>query len=217
MNTDRAVEVGDLDRAVRSSQAEAFRWAYVDGLADFSVGFVFLAIALLAAVEARLPEGSPWAGLMALGLPVVILAAILLGRVVTPWWRQRVTYARMGYVALRQPHPGRTRSLAFVLGGTLAALVSLAIAKAPGILDWMYLLQGVSVGALLALIGWKGQAYRFLLFAALAAGVGAVVTVRAPSELDGNAWFYGTLAAVLLASGAITLLGFLRNTTPREA
>ena len=45
-----------LDRSMRGAEAEAVRWAYHDGLADFVVGGAFVAVALLAAVETRVNE-----------------------------------------------------------------------------------------------------------------------------------------------------------------
>lgn len=198
-----------LEESLQSAEAEATRWAYEDGLADFSVGAVFVAIAVLAGVESRLPQGSPLHGVWALGLPVIILTAIALGRVVTPWWRERVTYRRSGYAVLRRTHPRRVRTIAMLTAGAISMALGAAVVRSPRLMENMLLLQGVAIGALLAMIGWKAGAMRFLVLAVLTVGLGALLTLRTLDETVASAWFYGLTGAAALGSGAWALHTFL--------
>jgi hypothetical protein len=206
-----------MERSVRSARSEATRWAYADGLADFSVGAVFLAIAGLAALDARVSEDSPLAGLMAFGLPIVMLAAIALGRVVTPMWRQRVTYRRTGYAALRQPHRGRYRLIVPVAAGALASLVAMLVVTHPAATEWILLLQGIAVGGIFALIGLQGGADRFLALGVISVVLGGLLTAWAPREEVGNFCFYGCLGLAALVSGTLVLRGYLRRPLALEA
>jgi hypothetical protein len=214
VNATDGVAVEDLDRSVKDSQVQALRWAYADGLADLSVGAVFVAIALLAAIDASLPEGSMWHGLAAGGLPIVILGAIALGRVITPWWRKRVTYARVGYVSMRRPNARRTRTLAFVVAGALSMLTGALLVRYAPTGNVILTLQGLAVAGILGLIGRQARARRFLMMAAVAIALGVVIARQAPDEVVGNAWFYGCLGVLALASGVVTFLSFRRQTTP---
>ncbi len=188
---------------------------YADGLPEIAIGILFLVAGLIFSGQAAVPEHSPWKALSGLALPILIVGGVWLTRWLVGAAKARLTYPRTGYVAY--PRPSRLRRvLSLALGAVAGGLAAFMLVRATAVTFRLsFLLQGLFVGLLMALIG-QGLV-RFYVLGALAAVLGVSLAVAAIPEEPGTGIFYGLLGLALVISGGITLWRYLRqNPLPQE-
>lgn len=224
----------ELDRAMRRT----YRYWYEDGLAEIAAGGSFLVggliLSLIYLIAAHPPE-SPLAVLALVGVIIFALLGTtliskLFSRIVTAV-KNRITYPRTGYVAY---HPAPVKqgglvrrlalaSVAFVLCMVFSAALSAAVvALRPP--DWVFsmaMVQGVVIGIALFGLGWRLRVVRFQLMAGVSVLAGIAIALSIPpSEADVNARsgviYFAIMGIILIASGLITLVRYLRRTEPAE-
>ncbi len=188
---------------------------FADGLPEIAIGCIFLVTGLLISGQAAAPGGSPWKGLTSLAFPILIVGGMWLAQRLVAAAKARLTYPRTGYVAYPRPSR-RRRVLSTVLGAVAGGLAAFMLLTATALTFRLsFLLQGLFVGLLMALIG-QGLV-RFYVLGALAAILGISLAVAAIPEEPGTGIFYGLIGLALVISGVITLWRYLRqNPLPQE-
>jgi hypothetical protein len=195
----------DIDTVIQRTR----RYGLSDGLAEVSIGILFLLIGLFFWAGLAITAGPFQAILLTLGLPlVVIIGGRLLGKV-SLRLRERWTYPRTGYVTY--PHSPRTRRWRALAIGSLVTLGTLAVMflAGPESYAWMPLLDGILLGFLLL---WISQGLkRFYLLAAFALTTGVILALNGIGGNLGHGLFYSVTGLALLLSGGLTFWGYLRN------
>jgi hypothetical protein len=196
----------DLDRV----QQRARRYWYDDGLAEIAIGVVFVAIGLLFLAESFriVPPGFSSFGLIA----VVFAGWWLAGRAVRAA-KDRITHPRTGFVRYRRETGRRSSSaLTGLIAGVIAALTAFLFIQAPLSPAWIPALDGLVVGLFILWMGHSVGLARFYLLASLSALIGVATSLSGGGETLGTGIYFGGMGLVLIASGAATLLLYLRNT-----
>ena len=213
---------------ITQRQLRTIRYDYVDGTPDLAFGGLFLLMTIIYAILAAFPglSNSPFSS-------IIIWAVFGGGGFLIGWLpqrlKERVTYARTGYVAYRrQGRPIKPwarwtiRIGAPILVIVLLALMFLNRQKFPAqSQDVNYLnpgLLGMIFSGILAMIGWKIVLRRYYLIAAITLLTSIVLLFSGPGGNPGLAMLCGAMSLVLFASGGITLWRYLRrNPLPAES
>jgi hypothetical protein len=195
----------DIDTLIQRTR----RYGLSDGLAEVSIGILFLLLGLFFLATLALTSGPLQAILLPLGIPlVVIVAGRLLGKV-TRRLRERWTYPRTGYVTYQ--NSSRTRRWHAIGIGSLVTLVTLAIMIliGPKSQAWMSLLDGILLGFVFL---WISQGLRrFYLLSAFAFASGLILALNRIGGNLGHGLFYSISGLALLLSGGLTFWAYLRN------
>ena len=210
-----------MNNKIQETQKRLIRYDYVDGTPDLAFGGLFLLMTIIYAILAAFPglSNSPFSS-------IIIWAVFGGGGFLIGWLpqrlKERVTYARTGYVAYRrQGRPIKPwarwtiRIGAPILVIVLLALMFLNRQKFPAqSQDVNYLnpgLLGFMFSGILAVIGWKIALPRYYLIAAITLLTSIVLLFSGPGGNPGLAMLCGAMSLVLFASGGITLWRYLRR------
>lgn len=194
-----------------SMQKRTRRYWYEDGLAELAAGSVISLLALLNLAIARFSP--PWQALLsAVVLPLVIIGGAVIARAWVQRLKERLTYPRTGLVIYPRPRPSRRfRAAGVALGvAVTVALLSnlLGAAQAERLLPAV---TGLFTALLILLIGIQVGLVRFYFLAAWQTVIGLLGSWLALPQPFDLVLFFGGLGAGFLASGALTLIRYLRN------
>jgi hypothetical protein len=217
-----------MNNKIQETQNRLIRYDYVDGTPDLAFGGLFLLMTIIYAILAAFP------GLSNSTFSSIIIWVVFAGGGFLIGWlpqrlKERVTYARTGYVAYRrQGRPIKPwarwtiRIGAPILVIVLLALMFLNRQKFPAqSQDVNYLnpgLLGFLFSGIWAIAGWKVALSRYYFIAAITLLISIVFLFSGPGGNPGLAMLCGAMSLVLFASGGITLWRYLRrNPLPVES
>ena len=205
-----AVEAGkQIERVMRRT----WRYWYEDGLAEMATGILFVALGLLFLVESLLPV-TPFSGLAAYALPIVVVGGVLLANRLVAVAKARITYPRTGYVTYRRGGGLRRRLVTGIVGGIVAGVGTTLLATVPASHAWIPQLQGLLIGAAWLILGHTVGVGRFYALAVISALIGAAASLAAVGELLGTSIYFGGMGLAMVGSGAAALWAYLRQTRP---
>lgn len=207
----------DFDRQLRDATLRSRRHWFEDGLVESLLGGLCLVLALYfggsEAVRAWAGPSHALGVALNVGLIAGVVVACLGFRSLIRIAKERYVYPRAGFV--RYPEKRRsTRWLTGLLAGVVGGLSAALLRTAPGLDAWGPALAGFLVGALLFWQARSAGVPRFSLLALLAAAIGLVVSLAHLPTGSADASLFGSVGLVLLASGQIAFLRFLKA-TPR--
>jgi hypothetical protein len=190
----------DLDP--KEIEQKVWRASQQDGLMEVMIG-------VLLAAGAGQVHGTglfvPW--ILALVFMTPVLEAI----------RKRLTYPRIGYVALVQEEPKNTlRGIALYTIIVIAAM-ALAFVILSDIGDltlwqrWSPTLTGVLLSGGMIYAASKSGATRYHVFMVLSVGLGVAFSILFSESYTGLTLYLLTLGGVFILCGAVTFLRFLRR------
>lgn len=195
-----------------SIQKRTRRYWYDDGLSELAGGFV---ISLLALLNLAIAHFSPpeWQALLsAVALPLLVIGGAVIARAWVQRLKERLTYPRTGLVIYPRPKPSRrfqTAGIALGVAVTVALLSNLlGAAQAERLLP---ALTGLFSALIIVLIGIQVGLVRFYLLAVWQTAIGLLGSWLALPQPYDLALFFGGLGVGFLASGALTLIRYLRN------
>ena len=195
------------------------RYWYSDGIAELSLGGMFLLLGIYFGLQGYFGEGSRASVIMQVGLFVIVFAGIVGVQWVVSTLKARLTYPRTGYVEYRKGGQDMKQRRNIVIGVALALVAaSIILFDFFGSLDSMILGTGVMVGAVfIALRGKSTGVTRFYGVGVFSILLGVVLSLdKMPQEYN-LALFYGLLGVVLMISGVIVLFRYLReNPIPKD-
>ncbi len=208
MNTN----VDDLMRRTKS-------YWYEDGLVEILSGLFFLAVALLLLAEWVAPERSLMKALAAPAFMVITIVWILVGRRVTSWLKERITYPRTGYVAYKQQKKSNATARA-ISAGVIGAGVAMAVVGgylySQDIARLIPLIMGAGVALLLFRIGSELGLVRYYVLAVWSLLSGAALAWLTNDMSLSIALFYVMLGLAIVLGGTMTMFRYLRA-APLEA
>lgn len=195
------------------------RYWYSDGIAELSLGGMFLLLGVYFGLQGYLGEDSQASVIMQVGLFVIVFAGIVGVGWVVNTLKARITYPRTGYVEYRKDGQDIKQRRNIFIGVALALVAaSIILFDFFRNLDSMILGTGVLVGAVfIALRGKSTGATRFHVVGVFSILLGVTLSLdKLPQEYN-LALFYGLFGIVVMISGGIVLLRYLReNPMPSE-
>jgi hypothetical protein len=202
-----------MERQMQSTMKEvsqrARRYWLIDGLAEITLGFMFLLLGLFLLATAMIPKSPVQGVIFALGLPALLIGLSRFFNRLMRSLKTRLTYPRTGYVAYQKPSGGR-RWITLGIGAALTVtLIGLMIVMGAELQDWMPLLNGLLLGFLLIVIGQGLK--RFYLLSAASVLIGLLLFTNHVGGNLGHGSFYSLIGLLLLASGCLTFVLYLRN------
>jgi hypothetical protein len=200
--------VDDLKKIERRT----YRYWYEDGVTDIASGWVFLMVGMVFLIEALAPAG-PLAGISAIALPVVVIGGVLLARWAVAAIKRGITYPRTGFVSYRKTARSR-RWLAGAVAAGMAIVITVFARLGPLARGWIPLFTGLFIGLGLMFMGYRFNLGRYYALAACSLAAGLAAATLTQNETAGSAVYFCAMGLALVASGALTLWGYLRRTQP---
>jgi hypothetical protein len=192
----------------------AQRYWYEDGI--WEIGFGLLNLLLCGYYF--LVQFERWAGPLVF-IPLLLQVALIIGagwlinRVVT-FLKERITYPRTGYVAYRKLSP-MSRLKRMLLTGAIAMVTAGlvgAVAATGGEKSIVPLAAGALLAGVMVYLGYRFGLARMYGMAVLLVILGGGIFISGLSDTQGSAVFFGGFGLLLLLSGGLTLLVYLRRT-----
>ncbi|MGC4052243.1 MAG: hypothetical protein QM757_23145 [Paludibaculum sp.] len=188
----------------------------VDGLQEMIMGILWILWGGLWLVGQQLPKGKVYQ-IYWLVIPVMLALSGFAGNWVVRRLKQRVTFPRSGYVALREPTRQErigTAVLAIVVAMALAAVVMRSRGEA--VEHLITPVVGVILSLSFVIASLKQRAPHFLVLAGVALALGIAFGALHTGWESLN-WLFVVLGVIAAISGALRLSRFVReNSLPVE-
>jgi hypothetical protein len=192
------------------------KYWYVDGLSEIATGLVIFATGLTYWLVSTLESTNIKALLLALTQPAVIIIGTLIVQKYLPKIKERITYPRTGYITFRKPPRNRRLKHALIFGmvaGLVAALVGMVSSRLPA--NYLPLLSSVFLLIFSIYLAYQTAVPRFYVIGFLMVLLGAVISfVPFGNALPYTLFFCG-VGIIWIISGVITLIGYLKKTSPQ--
>jgi hypothetical protein len=201
-------------------QLHAVQYQHVDGTFELTFGGSFLLMSASLYLVSRLAH--PDSSILSFAPLLVFGGCALLIDTLVQRFRRKVTYPRTGYITYQKPKPlKRSTRLVIWIGVPLLAVIFLALlflnrSKFPAesqdsALPLIPVFCGLLFSGLWVIIGWKIALPRFYLIAVATLLISAGLFVSGVGVSPGMALLFGSLGALLCASGGFTLWNYLRK------
>ena len=193
------------------------RYWYVDGLAEIGVGAILVVLGLFYAVLETLPANAAKSWLLGLGQPVLIIGFAVLVRWIVRRLKEKITFPRTGFIAYRPAEPRRKISgilIAIVTAVTLGLVVF--ISRSWVNLQWVPSITGLFAGLLTFMIAYRIKLPRFYFLTIYTLAVGFTASLLRLTDSLNNEVFLIGLGVGWIVSGLLTLVKYLRSTSPAE-
>lgn len=192
------------------------KYWYVDGLSEIAGGLVIFATGLTYWLVSTLESTNIKALLLMLAQPAVIIIGSLIVQKYLPKIKERITYPRTGYLTFRKPPRNRRLKRALIVGmvaGLVAALVAMVSSRLPA--NYLPLLSSVFLLIFSIYLAFQTAVPRFYVIGFLMVLLGAVISfVPFGNALPYTLFFCG-IGIIWIISGVITLIGYLKKTSPQ--
>ncbi len=197
---------------LKKPQLRAIQYFYADGSFEFGFGLLCLLLGVYFFVETHV-QG--WLSAVVDGSLILVMigGAWLINRLIK-LLKERLTWPRTGYVAYaRQGGLKRVWRLALgmVIGGLVAAVVTVLVMNPNICIAVMPLLAGLLFGLVLVILGWRAQLPRFYLLAGLSSVIGIALTFSRLGNIVALTTYYLTFSLALFTTGACVLRTYLRQ------
>lgn len=201
-----------MSQDIRKLMQDAYRYFYDDGLVELAIGGLFVIIAAAMLAMKLFVLDTPYAWLMGVILPLLLLALTFGVKRLLGTLKERVTYRRTGYVRYRdQPTRGR-----WIIIAASFALAVISLVLKPEWSRHMSIYEGGILAIILFYMGHRvrlGRLYGLAVFALLA-GIGAALAGL--DDLTGSLATFGLIGLALLISGGLTLARYLHSNPPAD-
>jgi hypothetical protein len=188
---------------------------YDDGLAEISLGLIFLLLGGYFFAQAAAPEGSALSSALSVLFVLVIVSAGFLVSRILRFLKRRITYPRTGYIAFKKKElSSKRRAATMIVGGIIGASFAALYGLSPSFKALFPALNGLLLAVAVLLIAGKIGLARFYILSAASAVIGLAVTAAGVGDIKGISLYYGLFGAAVTISGLATLIIYLRK-SPR--
>jgi hypothetical protein len=192
----------DIDKIMKRTQS----YFYEDGVAEIAVGVLFVAIGLLMLVIDAASTGPVLAVLTGLGLPALTIGGVFAVRWAVRVVKNRMVYPRTGYVSYRE-QPSRQPTFALLVMMALFVFILFL----PEWAETMPVFEGWFLGVFFIYVGYRVGLKRLYAIGALAVLVGFGAAFLRLGDILGSTVTFGVTGLVLVISGGLALLAYLRR------
>ena len=188
---------------------------FADGLVELSVGGTFIILALYFYIQSNLPSGSLVLLAIQAAFVFLLFGVIFLSRYVVNKSKSHLTIPRTGYVSYNRA----SKKQRIVCAGTAILIAALNIAlflATPLSLNWMPAITGLIVGFIWLISAFRVGLLRFYLQSILSLLLGVGLSLARLETYQSLAIYYAVMGVVLILSGGLTLINYLRQNPPLE-
>lgn len=187
------------------------RYWYSDGIADISVGAMFLMLGLFFGVQGYFGEGSKVAVILQVSMVLVMMGGIFGVQWLVNTLKARLTYPRTGYVEYRaKDKESNQRRYVVIAVALIIVVASIVLFDFVRELDSMVLTSGILVGAVfIALRGKSTGVTRFYILGGIAIVLGVGLSMGNLHQLYNLALFYGLEGVLLMITGGVVLRRYI--------
>lgn len=199
-----------MNQSIDDVMRRTYRYYYEDGLAETAVGILFFIIGL-ALLGWLTIQSSPILGIMMVILSILLIfGGTLFVQKVLPSLKERLVYPRTGKVVYRREEQEPTKRTNRWLMLLMLAVFVLAMLL-PERFNQMALLEGVLLGVLFVYLGYRVKVNRFYLLGGAALLVALASMMLFSDDIRSSAFTFGGTGLILLISGLIVLVRYLRR------
>lgn len=204
-----------MEKDLASIKQKSFRYWFEDGLSDIVIGILFIIIGILNLIQGFLEPGSALAGWYGLVVPVAIIAGVLVSRRLIKTLKEHFTYPRTGYISYRKSS-SLQNILSVIFGVSVALIVAVLWRASPRTsLIWTPLILGFILAGFLFLIGLRSAMVRYQIIAIPVVIIGLLLSTLSIPEWESTGIILSSMGLMLIFSGIIVLVRYLRSTQPR--
>ena len=188
---------------------------FADGLVELSVGGTFIILALYFYIQSILPSGSLVLLAIQAAFVFLLFGVIFLSRYVVNKSKSHLTFPRTGYVSYNRA----SKKQRIVSAGTAILIAALNIAlflATPLSLNWIPAITGLIVGFIWLISAFRVGLLRFYLQSILSLLLGVGLSLARFETYQSLAIYYAVMGLVLILSGGLTLINYLRQNPPLE-
>jgi len=196
------------------------RYWYSDGIAEISVGAMFLLLGLYFGIQGYFGEGSAVGVILQVSMVVVMIGGILGANWLVNSLKARLTYPRTGYVAYRtNDKDAKQRRYLFMAAGLALTIASIILLNYIRELDSMVLGTGIMVGVVFILLRGKSSGVtRFFYLGGFSFVLGIGLSFDSLSQAYNLGLFYSLFGIAIVTSGVVVLRRYLsENPMPMES
>ncbi len=209
-----------MNNEISNVKQRIYRYWYSDGIAELSSGGIFLLLGFYFAAQEYLKANSLASGLLQVGLVIVLVGGVFLGRWLIKALKSRLTYPRTGYVEYRvdKRNLNRRRVIVGIVAALIASFSLIFSEWVVSYLDLTLALTGILVGLILIVLqGRNFGVGRFYAFGGASVLLGLALAFSGLPNGYSLGLFYGLMGIVFAVSGGIVLSRYLQeNPTPAE-
>jgi len=189
------------------------RYWYSDGIAELSIGGMFILLGLYFGIQGYFGEESTVAVILQVSMVLVMVGGILGTNWLVNNLKARLTYPRTGYVEYRAHDKDANRRRYVVVGVALSiAVASIVLINFIHGLDSMVLATGILIGVVFIVLRGKSSGVtRFYYLGGISLILGIGLSFDNLSQAYNLALFYGLLGVSILVSGILMLRRYLRE------
>ena len=186
---------------------QTYRYFYEDGLVEIAVGLLMVVVGTVMFSWQYVSSSLFRAVILVIVLPALIIGGMALVMQFVRKAKERVTYARTGYVSFRQGEPKGSR---WVL--LLSALVLFAIIFfLPEAFSRLQFATGYFLAVILCYLGFRLGVRRFYGISVLTFLIGLTATISIAKEIEGTGLTIAGAGTLLLLSGVLIFFRYLQQ------
>jgi hypothetical protein len=183
---------------------------FIDGLAELSVGGLFILLGIYFFIQAILPPGSLTLIIFQLGFVFLLFGMISISRYLVNKYKSKITFPRTGYVSYKKASK-KQRLLRASLGIMIAAIPTILFFTTPPSFNWIPVFTGLLVGGIWLISAIRIGLLRLYLQAILSLILGLYISLANLNTYPSLAIYYSGMGIVLTASGGVVLSKYLRQ------
>lgn len=196
-----------MTRIVEECVKQTYRYFYEDGLVEIAVGLLMVVVGAVLFSWQYVASSLFRAVILVVVLPVLVIGGMVLVRRFVHKAKERVTYARTGYVSFREGEPAGNRW--FLL---LPALVLFVIIFfLPETYSRLQFAVGYFSAVFLCYLGFRLGVRRFYGVGILTFLISLFSTIMFANETEGTGLTIAGAGVLLLLSGILTFFHYLRQ------
>jgi hypothetical protein len=183
---------------------------FIDGLAELSVGGLFILLAIYFFIQAILPSGSLALIIFQSSFVFLLFGMIFVSRYLLNKFKSRITFPRTGYVSYKKASKAQ-RLLSAGLAILIASIPIFLYFTTPFSFSWIPIFTGLLVGAIWLISAFRIGLLRLYLQALLSIILGVLISLANLNTYPSLAIYYGVMGMVLTLSGGFILAKYLRH------
>lgn len=199
----------ELEQVVQRTR----QYWFADGLVELSIGGIFIFLGLYFLVQSFLQPRSFLLFILQAGFILAIFGSIYLGRRLVSRYKFRMTHPRTGYVTYKQASKTQ-RMLSISLVLFMVTLIVALFLTTTISMNWIPAITGLFGSIIWLISAARVGLIRLYVQSLLSLLLGVGLSLTSLETYQSLAVYYTVIGLVLILSGGLTLIRYLRQNPP---